>query len=146
MVKIQRFEEIEAWRVARELTRAIYSVTSEGAFSRDFALRDQIRRAAISVMSNIAEGFDSGSKAEFIHFLSYARRSASEVQSHLYVVLDQGYIAQEVFSNLYEQTQTIRRMVTSFMKYLRAEQASRRLGSLTREPANPRTRALRSVS
>ncbi|MFB6273721.1 MAG: four helix bundle protein [Salinibacter sp.] len=87
-MRIDRFEDIQAWRAARELTRAIYDVTSRSPFSRDFGLRDQIQRASVSIMANIAEGFDSASDQGFIQFLGYALRSATEVQSHLYVALD----------------------------------------------------------
>ena len=87
-MKIEQFEEIEAWKVARELTRDIYALTRQQPFSTDFGLRDQVQRASVSVMANIAEGFDGRSTREFIRFLGYAFRSATEVQSHLYVALD----------------------------------------------------------
>ena len=146
MSTISCFEEIDVWQAARTLTKAVYKITQQGGFAKDFTLARQLHAASVSTMSNIAEGFDSGSKAEFIHFLSYTRRSASEVQSHLYVALDQDYITQEAFSDLYEQAQTVRKMVTSFMKYLRTEQASRRFNSSTRELANSRTREPRNIS
>ena len=88
-MKIERFEDVKAWQMACELTNLVYKVAASGAFARDFRLKDQIRDAAGSVMHNIAEGFDAGSDAEFIRFLRYSRRSASEVQSQLYVALDQ---------------------------------------------------------
>src|SRR3990172_8363764 len=94
MATIQSFEEIEAWQKARELTRAVYACSGQGAFSRDFGLRDQIRRAAVSIMSNIAEGFERGGSAEFVQFLAIAKGSASEVEAQLYVAFDQGYINQ----------------------------------------------------
>ena len=84
-MKIESFEQIEAWQLARQLTRKIYAVTSKGVFGKDLGLRDQIRRAAGSIMHNIAEGFDGGSDLEFLRFLRYAQRSCSEVQSELYV-------------------------------------------------------------
>ena len=87
MATFKRFEEMHAWQSARDLVKLIYGATKQPDFSRDFTLRDQIRRAAISVMSNIAEGFGSGSGAEFIRFLGYARRSVSEMQSQLYAAL-----------------------------------------------------------
>jgi four helix bundle protein len=98
--ELTRFEDIEAWKAARALTNRIYAVTSEGAFSKDHGLRDQIQRAAISMMANIAEGFDGGSDREFIKFLGYAIRSATELQSHLYVALDRSYIDQKQFHDL----------------------------------------------
>jgi len=79
---IERFEEIEAWKAARELTQQIYNATAQGKFSHDYGLRDQIQRAAVSIMANVAEGFDSQSNRAFIQFLGYALRSATEVQSH----------------------------------------------------------------
>jgi len=119
-MKIKSFEEIEAWKRARTLTQSIYKITSNGNFSKDWALRDQIRRASSSVMSNIAEGFDSGTKAEFARFLNIARRSASEVQSQLYIAKDQSYIDHEQFSVIYKEIEEIRKMITGFIKYLRS--------------------------
>ena len=116
---IERFEDIRAWQQARKLTNAIYQISDEAAFSKDFRFRDQIRAAAVSIMANIAEGFDSGSDAEFLRFLNYARRSATEVQSHLYVALDQHYITQEQFQSLYDATTSTRKMISGFMRYLR---------------------------
>ena len=97
MSSFQRFEDIEAWQKARELTKAIYAMSNDGQFARDFGLRDQIRRASVSIMSNIAEGFGRGGNKEFIQFLSTAKGSASEVQAQLYVALDAGYINQDQF-------------------------------------------------
>jgi four helix bundle protein len=95
MATIERYEDIQGWQRARELTKFIYAITKQEAFARDFSLKDQIRRAAVSVMSNIAEGFERGGRAEFIQFLSIAKSSAAEVQSQLYVALDQEYIMPE---------------------------------------------------
>ncbi len=103
MALIKRFEEIQGWQEARKLTRDIYRLTADGAFARDFGLRDQICRAAVSSMTNIAEGFDCESKREFARFLGIARRSAVEVQSLLYVALDVGYISDSVFQEQYAQ-------------------------------------------
>lgn len=118
-MKIQRFEDIEAWKKARELTKSIYKVSSNDKFSKDWTLRDQIRRAAISMMSNIAEGFDSGFSGEFARFLNISRRSASEVQSQLYVAADQLYINSDEFDYLYGEAEEVRKMITGFIKYLR---------------------------
>ena|SRR5208282_4613966 len=101
MSKILRFEEIESWKKARVLTNEIYQVTSLGGFARDFGLRDQIRRASVSAMSNIAEGFERGGNREFLQFLSNAKGSAGEVRSQLYVALDAGFINQKKFDDLY---------------------------------------------
>src|SRR3712207_4398039 len=92
LMSITRFEDLEVWKKARDLSLAIYRVTSKGSFARDFGLRDQIRRAAVSVMSNIAEGFDRYSRSEFKQFLSIARGSASEVRSQLYLAHALGYL------------------------------------------------------
>ena len=92
MATFKRFEEMHSWQSARDLVKLVYEVTKQSGFNRDFALRDQIRRAVISVMSNIAEGFGTGTDADFVRFLGYARRSTSETQSQLYAALDQGYI------------------------------------------------------
>lgn len=118
-MKISRFEDIEAWREARELAKQTYTLTDSDPFRKDFGLAGQIQKAAVSTMSNIAEGFDSGSRVEFLRFLGYSRRSASEVQSHLYVAVDRNYIAQDQFEIAYEQAEKVRRFITAFMKYLK---------------------------
>ncbi len=116
---IERFEDIEAWQVGRELTRKIYEAARVERFARDFGLRDQVQRAAVSIMANIAEGFDSQSNKAFIQFLGYALRSATEVQSHLYVALDQGYVCREVFDDLYQWAVKVKSIIHGFMRYLR---------------------------
>ena len=97
MGSIKEFEDLIAWQKARELTKAIYQVTDDGRFARDFGLRDQIRRASVSIMSNIAEGFERGSNAEFYRFLAMARASCAEVRSQLYIACDIAYIDQPTF-------------------------------------------------
>ncbi len=119
MATFKEFEEIEAWKTARELTRAVYRCSKVGAFARDYALRDQVRRAASSVMSNIAEGFERGGNAEFIQFLTVARGSAAEVQSLLYVALDEDYITREQFDKLKSLAGSARRLITGLVSYLR---------------------------
>jgi four helix bundle protein len=96
-MKIERFEDIEAWQLSRELTLKVYALTNKATFSRDFGLKGQIQDAAGSSMHNIAEGFDAETNAEFIRFLRYAKRSCTEVQSQLYVALDQKYITNSEF-------------------------------------------------
>jgi four helix bundle protein len=96
-MKVQRFEDLIAWQKARELTNKIYSLTSKGLFAKDFGLREQIQRAAVSIMSNIAEGFERGSASEFHQFLTIAKASCAEVRSQLYVGLDIGYITKDEF-------------------------------------------------
>jgi len=115
---IRRFEDIEGWQLGRELSRSVYRVTSRPPFSRDFGLKDQIERASGSVMHNIAEGFDGGSNAEFVKFLRYSQRSTSEVKSQLYVALDQNYISEQQFNELYELASAVHAKVGAFIKYL----------------------------
>lgn len=100
MSRIERFEDLVAWQKARELTAAVYRVASGGTFAKDFGLRDQIQRAAVSIMSNIAEGFERGSRSEFHQFLVIAKASAAEVRAPLYVALDAGYLDQPKFDTL----------------------------------------------
>lgn len=118
-MKINCFEDIEAWQAARELTRQIYKVAAHEKFVRDHGLRDQVQRAVVSIMANIAEGFDSQSNKGFIQFLGYALRSATEVQSHLYVALDQGYVSRDEFDRLYTQAVKVKNLIHGFMRYLR---------------------------
>lgn len=117
-MKIERFEDIESWRGGRELTREIYRATRGAAFSRDGSLVDQIRRAAVSITSNIAEGFERGGDKEFIHALSMAKGSCGEVRSQLYVALDVGYIDQTQFDELSGKSLAVSRLIGGFMKYL----------------------------
>ena len=97
-MKVQRFEDLEAWQIARELANQIYKITKQESVCRDFGFVDQIRRAAISIMNNIAEGFERGSNKDFVRFLFIARGSAGEVRSLLYLGLDQGYLTNSEFS------------------------------------------------
>jgi four helix bundle protein len=115
---IRRFEDIEGWQLARELTRLVYAVAMRGAFAKDFGLRDQITRASGSAMHNIAEGFDGGSNAEFVKYLRYSQRSCSEVQSQLYVALGQSYISQTEFDSIYKQAALTHAKVGGFIRYL----------------------------
>lgn len=117
-MKIERFEDIEAWKLARKLTRKVYALNRKEEFSRDFELRNQIRAAAGSSMHNIAEGFDADSTAEFIRFLRYKKRSCSEVQSELYVALDEKYITPEEFREVYDLAGEARACTKGFIKYL----------------------------
>jgi four helix bundle protein len=119
MGKINRFEDIEAWQKARALNKENYRTTEASSFAKDFSLRDQIRRASVSIMANIAEGFGRRSKKEFSNFLNMARGSAAEVQCHLYVALDLQYINQGNFEVLYSKTEEVSRMIQGFMQYLR---------------------------
>ena len=144
-MQIRRFEDVKTWQEARQLTRMVYQMTAQRAFAKDLGLASQIQRAAISTMSNIAEGFDSGSPTEFVRFLGYVRRSASEVQCHLYAALDQGYIGQTEFDAAYAQAERTRKMTSAFTRYLRstrdlANRPTRQLvNPSTRQPANSLT-------
>ena len=115
---ITRFEEIESWKKARVLTQQIYQVSAAGLFSRDYGLRDQIRRASVSIMSNIAEGFERDGNKEFAQFLSIAKGSVGEVKSQFYVALDAGFIDQAQFTNLYGQADETGRLIAGFRSYL----------------------------
>ena len=119
MAKIERFEDLQSWQKARQLANLIYDLTEHSKFSKDFRLSGQIQDAAGSVMHNIAEGFDSGTNPEFIRFLKIARRSASEVQSELYLALDRKYISQEELSIAYNLATETKRLINGMVGYLR---------------------------
>ena len=116
---IKKFEELIAWRKARKLTADIYSVTGIGNFAKDFSLRDQIRRAATSIGSNIAEGFDRGNNKEFLTFLGIAKGSAAEVRSQLYTAYDVGYLNDEKFNELLLQAEEVSMLINGLSSSLR---------------------------
>lgn len=118
MAKIEKFEDIESWKAAREVIKLIYSVSSAGNFSKDFALVNQIRRASVSVLSNIAEGFERGGNKEFLNFLAIAKGSCGEVRAQLYVAFDQNYIDETKFLGIKEKLIETSRLISGFMKYL----------------------------
>ena len=118
MTTVKRFEDIEAWQKARQLADKIYAATSDGAFEKDYGLKDQIRRAAVSVMSNIAEGFGRGGNREFVQFLSVAKGSATEVQAQLYVALDAGHIGKDQFNEIYDLANDTCNIIGGFIRYL----------------------------
>jgi len=117
-MRIERFEDIEAWQLARELTQKVYSLTKKAKFAHDFGLKRQIQDAAGSSMHNIVEGFDSETNPEFVRFLRYAKRSCTEVQSELYVALDQQYISNTEFKDVYDHAGRTRATIRGFIKYL----------------------------
>jgi four helix bundle protein len=119
MAKIEHFEDLQSWQKSRQLTNFVYDLTSHPEFAKDFRLRDQIRDAAGSVMHNIAEGFDSGSNPEFIRFMKMARRSASEVQSQLYLALDRKYIFAEELKTAYTLATEAKRLINGMVAYLK---------------------------
>lgn len=127
MPTIDRFEEIEAWKTARTLTGRVYDISGQGVFGRDFGLRDQMRRASVSIMSNIAEGFESRTQALFVDYLGRAKGSAGEVRAQLYVALDAGYLDQAQFDELYDLADKCSRQLARFMQYLQRHANARRV-------------------
>jgi four helix bundle protein len=120
-MKLTHFEDLECWQEARELTRLVYKATKHPRFSRDLRLAGQIQAAATSSMANIAEGFIRRSDKEFIQFLFIAMASTAEVQSHLYVALDQGYFDQDAFQEIYDQANKTGMIISGLIKYLRTK-------------------------
>lgn len=118
MGKIDRFEDIESWKLARETTNLVYEATKGEKFCRDFALVNQIRRASISVLSNIAEGFERNGNKEFLQFLSIAKGSCGEVRAQLYIALDQRYLDEAEFENIHDKLLATSRLITGLMRYL----------------------------
>lgn len=118
------FEEIVAWQTARKVVKSIYSATRKEGFGRDYALRDQARKAAISIMANIAEGFSRRSDREFIHFLFTAKASAAETQSHVYVALDLGYLDPQEFEVLYDDLDRCARQTSNLISFLMGRRRS----------------------
>ena len=123
MAAIKQFEDIQAWQQARELVREIYKTCAEGRLSRDFGLRDQLCRAAVSSMSNVAEGFAKKSDRDFAHFLDIAKGSITEAQSLLYVALDVGYIEESEFEKLRKRTEETASLISGLTSYLRKRQS-----------------------
>ena len=127
MPTITRFEDIEAWRTARELTRMVYSLTEQAQFAKDFGLKNQIQRASVSVMSNIAEGFESRTQAQFIEYLGRSKASAGEVRSQLYIALDLNYLTEEQFRQVFDLADKSSRQIARFMGYLETHSQSHRV-------------------
>ncbi|WP_372807021.1 four helix bundle protein [Pontiella sp.] len=120
-MKIERFEDIDGWKKGRELARLVYSFSRRAEFSKDDGLKDQITRASVSIMNNVAEGFDGGSDAEFIRFLICAQRSITEVKSCLYVALDNEYIGEDDFNKAYSLANEANYLIGGFIKYLKSK-------------------------
>jgi four helix bundle protein len=116
---IQNFEDLEIWKEARRLTQAVYQITKDSRFAKDFCLRDQIQRAAISIMSNISEGFERGGNQEFVQFLYVAKGSCGEVRSQLYVALDQEYVDQKVADSLLSVLKRLSVMIKHLIDHLK---------------------------
>ncbi len=118
-MQVKNYEDLEIWKEARHMTQKIYQLTREPAFSKDFSLRDQIRRAAVSIMSNIAEGFERGGNQEFIQFLYVAKASCGEIRSQLYVALDQSYVAQKHCDDINKSLRRLSIMISNLIGYLK---------------------------
>ncbi len=138
---IKQFEEINAWQLARELTKAVYAIAKTPAFVPDFGLRDQIRRASVAIMANIAEGFERDGKNAFIQYLSIAKGSSSEVRSHLYGALDASYIDRQTSDSHFSLSVSISKMLDAFITHLKNSFLT---GSKFNRPLNlpPETRNL----
>ncbi len=134
-MKISKFEDLEIWIEARKLVNMIYTLTDKSPFKKDFGLKEQIQRAAVSCMANIAEGFDSGSNQYFIQYLQYVRRSSSEVKSELYIALDRKYITEIEFKEIYEQAEKVGKLANGFIRYLKI---NKRANEQTSKRANQR--------
>ncbi len=119
MATFQTFEEIEGWQMARRLTFEIYQASKKSLFAKDSGLQKQVRNASVSIMANVAEGFERGGSGEFQQFLAIAKGSAAEVISHLYVALDQGYIDHEEFGRLEKLARDTGQKIGGLMSYLR---------------------------
>lgn len=132
MARIERFEDLTSWQKTRELNRLVYDVTKKGAFARDFSLRDQIRRASVSVVSNLAAGFERGGDREFVQLLSNAKGSCGEMRCQLYAALDKNYLSAMEFKELYARSMEVRRLISGFMRYLRRSEL---LGSKFKQTA-----------
>ncbi len=125
MPTITRFEDIDAWKTARELTRIVYALTEQGNFAKDFGLKNQIQRASVSIMSNIAEGFESRTQPQFLEYLGHAKASAGEVRCQLYIALDIKYLNQEQFKQVFDLADKSARQIARFMGYLETYPQSR---------------------
>lgn len=115
----KRFEELELWICAKNFAVSVYKITDEGSFKKDFGLKDQLRRASVSVVSNIAEGYERNGNKEFVQFLSMAKGSAGEIRAQLYIVKDLNYITNNEFEVLIENITQISKMLSGFMNYIK---------------------------
>ena len=124
MATVERFEDLDCWQTARELSRRIYSFSASGGFSKDFGLRDQMRRSAVSVMSNIAEGFESRTRPLFLDFLGRAKASAGELRAQLYIALDAGYVTESEFDEMRDLAEKVSAQLSRLSAYLRTAPTS----------------------
>lgn len=136
-MQVKNFEDLEIWKDARALTRGIYQLTRDSKFSKDFGLRDQIRRAAVSIMSNIAEGFERGGNQEFVQFLYVAKASCGEVRSHLYVAVDQAYLTPNGCDDASKSLRRLSIMISNLIDYLKSSGMKGSKYTATNRPKNP---------
>ena len=130
-MRIEKFEDIKAWQEARELTKEIFRITqTNNSLERNFRFKEQLTSSSVSVMANIAEGFSRNSLPEFIRFLFIAKASLAELQSHLYVALDQDFIDKNFFDILYKRTDKIARLISKFISYLREKRTQQTQSTL----------------
>lgn len=122
MSKISQFEDLEVWQKAKKTSVAIYKLTNDQLFQKDFGLKDQIRRASVSVVSNIAEGFERNGNKEFIQFLSFAKGSAGELRAQLHIAFEIGYLNEKAFSELQSEVTSISKMLSGFIDYLKSSE------------------------
>ncbi len=141
-VRADKFEDLIAWQKARDLTRAIYQATTTGSFAKDFGLRDQIRRAAVSVMSNLAEGFERGGRSEFHQFLSIAKSSCAELRSQLYVALDVTHLSPSTFRQLMLQAEEVARIIGGLRKAVHTQRLQTRTATTRTKSAKPQSSVL----
>ena len=139
MAKVDRFEDLDAWKLARVLTGKVYRLSRDGDFARDFGFRDQICRASVSIVSNIAEGFERNSNRAFQQFLSIAKGSAGEVRAQLYVALDLGYIKQDQFDDMMQSVSRISKMLAKLISYIASIGESSNLQLSNLQPSNLQT-------
>ena len=140
--RADKFEDLVAWQKARDLTRAIYQATATGSFAKDFGLRDQIRRAAVSVMSNLAEGFERGGRAEFHQFLSVAKSSCAELRSQLYVALDATHLHASTFQQLLIQAEEVARIIGGLRKAVHTQRLQARTSTTRAKSTKPQSSVL----
>lgn len=131
MAKIERFEDIVAWQKGMELCDGIYAITSKESFAKDYALKDQIRKSAISIPSNISEGFERESNNQFIYFLVIAKASAGELRTQLYIAKNQNYISSAEFEKLKEQCLSVSKLISGFVSYLREKKREKEHSKLS---------------
>ncbi len=127
MATIRRFEEIRVWQTGRELANLVYTLSRCGDFARDFGLKDQMRRAVVSIISNIAEGYESRTQAQFINYLGTAKASAGEVRAQLYIALDQKYLTREQFQQAFNLAEKASRQIHNFIAYLQSHPHARQV-------------------